>query len=178
MIENDTKYVEVMLKRVSDGMEEYLKDFEIRIDLALMRSSLSEQKSLEGGTYRRASEYVGGDYFKTELVNGIYRLQAILRSDPMFMGVQRQLFLSQPSIKIGEMSLPIKCSESLEATLTSQDHAVAIYHQKRDMPDRCEHEEGFFVPDSELTSNQYTFKLGPGSRIIYDPFKLPIFGGL
>jgi len=171
-------HIDKTLKRVSDKVEKYNEDFEIRIDLALMRRSLSEQKSLEGGTYRRASEYVGGDYFKIEFVNGIYRLQAILRSDPMFMGIQKQLFLSQPGIKIGEKSLPIKCSESLEATLTSQDHAVTIYYQKRDIPDRCEHEEGFFVPDSELTSNQYTFKLGPGSRIIYDPRELAIFEGL
>lgn len=151
--------------QISPRLDQHLRNFRVPIKLDQMRDGLKSQKpDAPKGYYERNGIFKGQDHFKSYFVNGMYWINADLRSDPRVFGVQRQLFIHDPSIKLREI-LPLNHLEGVEATLTSADRTLIVSYQELKRFDKYWIDKGFFVPDAELPSGEYLFGFRPTDQL-------------
>jgi len=143
-------------------LNEYLRNFDVLINLRDIRKLLREHESNREKCYfyNQTGNLKGQDNVNAGLLCDVFGLNVELRSNPDFLEVERQLFIHQHYIKLKEQTL-LRLSIGVEATLTSESHTLTIPYQESTGLSVYRLEKGFFVPDKELTSDFYHFRFEP-----------------
>jgi hypothetical protein len=142
---------------VNLNLENHLRNFQLPIDLGLLRRVLARQETHEQAFYHQLGNLKGQDYVSKCVENDKFSLFANLESDPESLEVNRQLKIWDIAILYKGYKFSPQFLNRTVGILTSISprEAISAPIQKKGPY------IGFYFPDKELSGELFTFHFAP-----------------